>query len=137
MGAQAAVLNRLLPDSVDDRWWRHPPGAICVGVGPDFPLLDPSPALMGALETAPLPLYSASECAIDTEGGFPSPLVVLEDGTPAMSYWVDVADPGAPKPWKLMAGFFVDGLTAERWDCFADLADGGWRVTECRRTGIS
>ena len=137
IAVQAAVLNWLLPDSIADRLWRHPPRAICVGVGPDLPILDASPELMAALETVPLPVYAASACGVDREGGGPQPVVVMEDGTPAMSYWVDVADPDAAKPWKLMAGFFADGLTAQRWDCFVDLVDSVWEVSECKTTSIS
>ena len=92
---------------------------------------------MDALEDTPVPLFRASACGIDVEAPNSEGLMVVESGVPAMAYWVDVADAGAPTPWTLMAGFFRDGLTAQRWDCVVDRIEGVWMVEECRTTGIS
>lgn len=138
ISAQAAVLNELIPDSISQFLWRgEQPEAICIGIGPDLPILDPSPELLDVLGATPLPLHPASECGVDTKGPSPPPLVLMEDGTPAMAYWVDVAESGAPTPLKVMAGFFRDGLTANGWDCFVDGTGDEWEVTGCRVTGVS
>ena len=131
---QALVLEHLLgertepPLQVDNR-------ALCVGVGPGLPLLDPPARLTRRLAEAPLPVVPATACRIDLEHRFPGArgarLLLERTGEQAAALWADLPEHTVDGAVRVRAGYYADGPAAAGYECTLRRGTDAWSVVEC------
>ncbi|MBT8396810.1 MAG: TonB family protein [Gemmatimonadetes bacterium] len=118
-----------------------PNRALCIGIGPDLPLVDPPPGIFDRFRSMDLPIHPASHCAVDilhSDGESSTPrLVLLETEQPAIVLWADIVFPGGADTVHLDAGYYEDGLSSAGYRCEAEKTPEGWRVSGCTLVSIS
>jgi TonB family protein len=135
---QATVLRHLLaerdepPIALGNR-------ALCVGVGPGLPLLDPPKALTRSLAGSPIPVVPATACRIDLEHAFPgmrgARLLLARTGEEAAALWTDLPEHTRADAVRVRAGYYADGPAASGYECTLHAGDGAWRVVRCSELG--
>jgi hypothetical protein len=115
--------------------------AVCIGIGPQFPVLDPSPDLRGFLRETELPVHPATSCDVDFDHRFKSRqharLILTDTDVPAMALWVDIPDRIERDRLVIMAGYYEGTLSAADYDCTVERKGGEWSVIGCDLTSIS
>lgn len=135
---QAAVIEHLLAER-DEPPLAAVNHALCVGVGPGLPLLDPPAELTRRLADAPLPVVPATSCRIDLDHPFPgvngARLLLERTGEEAAALWTDLPEHGRADDVHVRAGYYADGPAAAGYDCTVRPGEGTWRVVACSALG--
>lgn len=138
LAIQAAVIEHLLAER-DEPPLAAANHALCVGVGPGLPLLDPPSELTRRLSDAPIPVVPATSCRIDLEHPFPgvrgARLLLERTGEEAAALWTDLPEHTAVDGVHVRAGYYADGPSASGYDCTVRRGDGAWRVVACSALG--
>ena len=135
---QAAVLEHLLAER-DEPPIAAANRALCIGVGPGLPLLDPPHALTRRLAHASIPVVPATACRIDLDHAFPgvhgARLLLERTGEEAAALWTDLPEHTRSDAVRVRAGYYADGPTASGYACTVRPGDGRWRVVACDALG--
>ena len=135
---QAAVLRHLL-DERDEPPIAAANHALCVGVGPGLPLLDPPTSLTRRLAGTPIPVVPATACRIDLDHAFPgvhgARLLLERTGEEAAALWTDLPEHTRSDAVHVRAGYYADGPAASGYECTVRPDDGAWRVVGCSALG--
>ncbi len=113
--------------------------ALCVGVGPGMPLLDPPAGLTERLSGASIPVVPATACRIDLDHEFPGmrrPRLLLErTGAHAVALWTDLPEHKEAGTARVRAGSYTDGPTPAGYECTVRRRSDAWQVVGCLAVG--
>jgi TonB family protein len=131
---QSVVLDYLLrdPDRPAPGLHNH---AVCLGVGPGFPLLNAPSALGRRLPDVEIPVVPATRCHIDLLHEFPGMkgprLMVAGTDQEALALWADLPEHTGADVVRVRAGYYLSGPRTSDYACTVRSEKNRWEVVRC------